>query len=640
MEIWQPADRVQKNEQTGEFRALVNGTWIPAAKAQKNEETGEYRVVIEAPSGFKRGLRDPIDAAAQLTTNMLPDAIVQPLNRLNNWLAKKTGFVGELPEGGVDQQVREQEQTYQAQRKASGEEGFDWGRVAGNVVNPTNLAVASKIPQGATLIGKLGYGTAAGTGFGLLQPATAENPENFASEKAMQGLMGGVFGLGTAAAMQAGSWAWNQLKATKGMTTPEGRKKIVEEAIRRWSGKDKGQIINALDDPRNYDNVPGSPVTSGDVIASGNLRTLDSNDPRMFGRTVVAAENALGKSKDVTSDLSSDAVKQQVARERALEGIAGTDDAYKAAAKARETTTAPYWKAVESSAKQVDVTPVYQKASDILKKNANEDAVSGPVKDILRKLVIQNPDGSWALQNNPQTLASLSQDIKNKMAQTVEGKNVYNVKVLNEIKTLLDDAIGNAEPAYKQARSIYKEMSKPINRMDVGRELKNRLVAPTGTESRGVFLRAVDDAAKTIKKSTGFSRYDKLSDVLSPEEVKTVMKVANELEREVKKSELVKKSVGFNPAKAAEEGMVELPRVLEQNLVVANYFLGKMKEQVIPEMNQIAADILRDPKRLNEVLKYVPKQRVAEVVKKMNEAAGVSRMQLPAFSSATEQRKK
>jgi hypothetical protein len=40
---WESADRVQKND-SGEYRALINGEWIPVDRAQKNE-SGEYRIM-------------------------------------------------------------------------------------------------------------------------------------------------------------------------------------------------------------------------------------------------------------------------------------------------------------------------------------------------------------------------------------------------------------------------------------------------------------------------------------------------------------------------------------------------------------------------------------------------------------------
>lgn len=133
-------------------------------------------------SGFARGLRDPIDGGAQLLTNLLPSGVVQAGNSLNNWLADKTGLVGRLPEGGVDQQVRQQEAAYQAQRGPDA--GIDWARIGGNVLNPANLALASKLPAAASTMGRIGVGALGGATSAALNPVTQEG--DFAGNKAMQ----------------------------------------------------------------------------------------------------------------------------------------------------------------------------------------------------------------------------------------------------------------------------------------------------------------------------------------------------------------------------------------------------------------------------------------------------------------------
>lgn len=145
----------------------------------------------ERPSGFVKGMRDPIDAGAQLLTKALPESVVQAGNALNNWLADKTGLVGRLPEGGVDQQVREAESAYQAQRAAAGDTGVDWSRMAGNVVSPVNIAAASRIPQAATLAGRVGVGAGTGAMFGAAQPVAQGD---FWKEKAKQAALGGAVG--------------------------------------------------------------------------------------------------------------------------------------------------------------------------------------------------------------------------------------------------------------------------------------------------------------------------------------------------------------------------------------------------------------------------------------------------------------
>ena len=57
---------------------------------QRDMTTGNARVL--------RGMRDPIDAGAQMLTNALPAGVVNAGNRLNNWLAHKTGLVARLRE--------------------------------------------------------------------------------------------------------------------------------------------------------------------------------------------------------------------------------------------------------------------------------------------------------------------------------------------------------------------------------------------------------------------------------------------------------------------------------------------------------------------------------------------------------------
>jgi len=144
-----------------------------------------------------QGARDPLDGGAQLLTNILPSGIVNAGNSLNNWLADKTGMVGRLPEGGVDQQIRANEADYQDRRKAGGESGFDGYRMIGNVASPANIAIASKLPQMATLSGRVAAGALGGAASSAFNPVT--KGDDFVAEKGKQMAIGGVFGSATPA---------------------------------------------------------------------------------------------------------------------------------------------------------------------------------------------------------------------------------------------------------------------------------------------------------------------------------------------------------------------------------------------------------------------------------------------------------
>lgn len=151
-----------------------------------------------------KGIRDPIDAGAQLLTNILPEGIVSAGNRLNNYIAEKTGLVAPLKtevtqadlitgdtSTGVNRMIKQAEREYQARRAAGGESGIDAYRIAGNVISPANLAVASHLPQAATLAGRIGVGALGGAASGGLTPVTEGD---FTTEKLKQIAAGGTVG--------------------------------------------------------------------------------------------------------------------------------------------------------------------------------------------------------------------------------------------------------------------------------------------------------------------------------------------------------------------------------------------------------------------------------------------------------------
>lgn len=147
---------------------------------------------ISRTERFGKGLRDPVDAGAQLLTHILPNSVVDAGNKFNNWVAEKTGLVGKLPDGGVDQQIKEAEREYQQRRSAGGESGFDAYRMLGNVVNPANLAAAAKLPQAASLAGRIGVGAGFGAGSGSAFTPVIDG--DFWAEKGKQAGIGAVAG--------------------------------------------------------------------------------------------------------------------------------------------------------------------------------------------------------------------------------------------------------------------------------------------------------------------------------------------------------------------------------------------------------------------------------------------------------------
>lgn len=212
---WQPVERVQKSD-SGEFRALVGGEWVPAVKAQKSD-TGEYRAVLAAPTAAQKmqsslpmriiqGLRDPIDAGAQMLSRAVPDSVIDILDAIPAKLrASKSPMVSSLANAyladprpqAIDQNIRETEQSYQEARQATGQQGFDGGRLAGNVLSPANAAIARFIPGGAmgSVPKMAATGAALGAAGGTLTPVSDEaGQQNFVASKAAQAGSGALAG--------------------------------------------------------------------------------------------------------------------------------------------------------------------------------------------------------------------------------------------------------------------------------------------------------------------------------------------------------------------------------------------------------------------------------------------------------------
>jgi hypothetical protein len=256
----QRASGRQVNDDSDIFADVASKT--PTANApQKPVQPQQASQPLTLTDRVLKGMRDPIDAGAQLLTNVLPGSIVQAGNQLNNWLADKTGLVGKLPTGGVDQQVREAEQQYQAARKASGSDGIDWARMAGNILSPANMAAASKIPQAATLAGKIGVGALSGAGFGAMTPVSSGD---FGDEKLKQVISGAVVG-GAVPAIGAGLSSLISPAASRNPNLAALRAEGVEPTI----GQSLGGSANRIEEK--LQSVP----IFGDAITAARRRSVE-----------------------------------------------------------------------------------------------------------------------------------------------------------------------------------------------------------------------------------------------------------------------------------------------------------------------------------------------------------------------------
>lgn len=238
--------------------------------------------------GFLRGLKDPIDAAAQMFEKAMPEGFNRANRSVNNWIANNTGLLAEMPEGGTNALIAQQEKEYQTKRAAAGQSGFDGARLIGNIASPVNLAIAAKAPAAATIAGKVMSGMGVGGASALLNPTDAED---FWTEKAKQGLIGTVAG----GAMPAVVGALGRVISPKASTDP-ALALLKAEGVRPTIGQTLGGVANKIEEK-----AQSIPIM-GDAITAARQRSADDLSRAAFNRALAPVGEKLPANIGIGND--------------------------------------------------------------------------------------------------------------------------------------------------------------------------------------------------------------------------------------------------------------------------------------------------------------------------------------------------
>jgi hypothetical protein len=367
------------------------------------------------------------------------------------------------------------------------------------------------------------------------------------------------------------------------------------------------EIINAL---RNQPEiVPGAVPTAGEAAAPvGATR---------FSALQESAEKIL------PSEYMARRQAQDAARAAYIRQVGGTPVQLETARKVREATARTNYGAAGKQLVEADevFTGLFSRPSmdQVLSRAARLAAERG------QKFVIG--------QTTPETRAtapggSLMGEVV-VPAQTAQ----YPVQSLHYVKMAFDDlirdpatfGIGKSEAAaiagtraeflnwlegkataYKGARETFSKQSGPINQMEVGQFLESKLTSALQGEQKlrpAAFAGAVEAAPQTIQRATvGAPRYEKLSDVLTPDQVKIVEDIRSDLARQAKYREQARaaRPAGPSAERAGTELLVEaaggaqLPTLLNRVTTVANAILKRLAGKIDRKLAiEIATDMLQ-----------------------------------------------
>jgi hypothetical protein len=270
--------------------------------AQRVLENTPVGQILKAPqdSGFQRGLRDPIDAGAQMLEKVVPEAVRTKINQLNDWLVSKGVPLQELGEGGLQGMLDQMETEYQQDRISRGEDPdtIDPERLAGGVVGGLATGGILGAPlKAATAAGRVGLGAAGGAAGGALSEPVVGDQEDFWKQKAIQTGLGAATG-----------GLWSGGAELLGATGRRANSADVQDLQSRGVQPTVGQAIGGI--ANDIEQKAVSLPVAGDMINRARRQTFEQfqtaalNDAlEPIGRKVEGAgHDAIKEAQDMVSD--------------------------------------------------------------------------------------------------------------------------------------------------------------------------------------------------------------------------------------------------------------------------------------------------------------------------------------------------
>lgn len=236
--------------------ALLNGS-TPEPAAPKAAAAPENPMPVNLPMRVLRGAGEPILGGIQTLAHLvgnIPGADTETREMIDSLLAKSEG-------------------RYQDSRKAAGQEGFDGGRLVGNILSPINYAAPAV--RGLNLLGRAGYGLAQGAGLGALQPVYDTTEDSYAKQKTMQT---GLGALGGAAAPTIGSLVGRVITPN----VSAHARTMLDNGVRLTPGQIAGNWLKPLEDKISSVPVVGSFVGGARARATDDFNRVVLKRPLSF----------------------------------------------------------------------------------------------------------------------------------------------------------------------------------------------------------------------------------------------------------------------------------------------------------------------------------------------------------------------
>lgn len=470
-------------------------------------------------------------------------------------------------------------------------------------------APSMAVPVGgaATLAGNVGRLALAGGAPEALKYGTAGERATRAAGGAAAGVAGGVIAPKVLGAVTSAVPAIGRTtKAFVEPLTSRGREAIAGRTLNTAAGDTSADVAARLS--RATQMVPGSMPTAAQVAENGGIAALERS---------VAAK--------VPDQFTARAMEQSAARTAALRSIAQDEPAKAAAIAARKTATDPLYEQAKGAAYTVDprldsllqrpaMQQALKRAETLAANEGRSFSFDVAANNALRGAGVP---GQASRQVTGQGLQDLKMAMDEMLTDPTSGFSGKAGDAVKGLRGQLLNWMEGANPAFKAARTTFADMSKPINQMDIGSDLLDKL-APAladhgalGKETAAKFAQALRNAPLLAKNATKFPGA-KLEEIMTPEQMGLINSVARDLARKSNAQDLGRGAGSDTFQKLAMDNIAQrsgAPRLVGGALSVPGVSkIGRfLYEQPEEQIQSLLAQSLLDPQMAARLMSANPR---------------------------------
>jgi len=345
----------------------------------------------------------------------------------------------------------------------------------------------------------------------------------------------------------------------------------------------------------------------GEIVPGSAPTAAQQASP--LGLTKFSAMGA-ASAKAAPSEYYARAAEQDAARMAAVQGVGGTSEDLAALQKGRQLTAQQKYGAIEKKVVPIDDTfrALTQRPSmDKAMRRAAEISAEQGVPFQMGPDVRPGSMAGMATPGRPAefTVQSLH-NLKTAMDDIIKDPATFGIganeaRLMGNTRNQLVKWIESKEPGYKTARETFAQQSRRINQREVGQFLEGKLASVLGGEAplrATSFAGAVKEAPTTIKRATtGEARFQQLTDLLEPHQVKAVEDIRKDLARAQATETQARKGTAAAPRIAQLASQAgDMPALLNRVATIANAIYNRVQGKIDRKLAMEIAYEMIDPK--------------------------------------------